>query len=325
VEDYIAWLEANRKTARDTRWRADALILPQLGDVECAKLTTPQLRDWRDAIAKQPPRLRTAPGKAQAFKVLDDDADAEESRRRRHASANRVLTILKAALNHAWRDRKVPSDEAWRTVKPFKEADAARVRYLTVAEAQRLISASARDFRLLVQAALLTGARFGELAALTVANFNSDSGTLHIRISKSGKGRHVVLTDEGVEFFKAQAVGRAGNLPMLPKADGGRWWKSHQARPMAEACRAARIEPPTSFHTLRHTYASLAIMNAAPLMVVARNLGHADTRMVERHYGHLAPSYIAEAIREVFAAPVLPPARIGRSRRPIRCGGHDSV
>jgi integrase len=31
--------------------------------------------------------------------------------------------------------------------------------------------------------------------------------------------------------------------------------------------------------------------------VVAKNLGHADTRMVERHYAHLAPSYIAQAIR----------------------------
>jgi hypothetical protein len=30
---------------------------------------------------------------------------------------------------------------------------------------------------------------------------------------------------------------------------------------------------------------------------VARNLGHADTRMVEKHYGHLATSYIREAIR----------------------------
>jgi hypothetical protein len=33
-------------------------------------------------------------------------------------------------------------------------------------------------------------------------------------------------------------------------------------------------------------------------MVVARNLGHADTRMVERHYGHLAPSYVADAVRQ---------------------------
>jgi len=31
--------------------------------------------------------------------------------------------------------------------------------------------------------------------------------------------------------------------------------------------------------------------------VVAKNLGHADTRMVEKHYGHLAPSYVADEIR----------------------------
>jgi hypothetical protein len=32
-------------------------------------------------------------------------------------------------------------------------------------------------------------------------------------------------------------------------------------------------------------------------MVVAQNLGHSTTLMVEKHYGHLAPSYMAEAIR----------------------------
>lgn len=297
TDDYVAWLEQNRKTARDARWRADALILPPLGDVECARLTTKQLRDWRDAIAKEAPRLRTKPGQAQAFREAPDDDDRDESRRRRHASANRVLTILKAALNHAWRERKVPSDEAWRAVKPFREADAARVRYLTVAEAQRLINAAQGSFRALVQAALLTGARFGELAALTVADFNPDSGTLHVRASKSGKGRHVVLTEEGTALFAGLAAGRAGPDRMVRKDDGGRWLKSHQSRPMAEACRAARIEPPASFHTLRHTYASLSIMNGAPLMVVARNLGHTDTRMVEKHYGHMSTSYVADAIR----------------------------
>jgi integrase len=84
---------------------------------------------------------------------------------------------------------------------------------------------------------------------------------------------------------------------MLQKADGSKWLKSHQVRPMAAACKVAGIDPPVGFHTLRHSYASLAVMNGAPLMVVARNLGHADTRMVERHYGHLSESYIAEAIR----------------------------
>lgn len=39
-------------------------------------------------------------------------------------------------------------------------------------------------------------------------------------------------------------------------------------------------------------------MSGVPLNVVAHNLGHADTRMTERHYSHLAPSYIAETIRK---------------------------
>ena len=65
---------------------------------------------------------------------------------------------------------------------------------------------------------------------------------------------------------------------------------------MRTACARARITPAIGFHGLRHTWASLAA-NKVPLMVVAKNLGHADIRMVEKHYGHLAPSFIMEAIR----------------------------
>ena len=35
-----------------------------------------------------------------------------------------------------------------------------------------------------------------------------------------------------------------------------------------------------------------------PLNVVAANLGHADTRMTEKHYAHMAPSYVAEQLRK---------------------------
>jgi integrase len=296
INDYLSWLEQNRKTARDARWRAEGLILPEFGDLPCAKLTTQRLRQWHEALAKRPARLRTKPGKAQRYQAPDTD-DPEEGVRRRRATANRVLTILKAALNLGWRERKIQSDEAWRPVKAFKQADAARARYLTVDEARRLISASDPDFRNLVEAALQSGARFGELAALTAGDFNPDSGTLQIRTSKSGHGRHVVLTEEGAAFFLGLTAGRSPRDRLLRKADGGRWLKSHQTRPMKETCDRAKIEPPANFHTLRHTYASLTVMNGAPLMVVARNMGHADTRMVEKHYGHMAPSYVAEAIR----------------------------
>ena len=70
---------------------------------------------------------------------------------------------------------------------------------------------------------------------------------------------------------------------------------------MREACIRAGITPLASFHTLRHTYASLSIMAGGPLLVVAANLSHSDTRMVEKHYGHLAADYVAREIRK--AAP----------------------
>jgi hypothetical protein len=84
---------------------------------------------------------------------------------------------------------------------------------------------------------------------------------------------------------------------MFSHADGSPWKKSEQSRPIREACEHARITPAVGFHTLRHTWASLAVMARVPLLVVAKNLGHKDTRMVEHHYGHLAPSFITEAIR----------------------------
>jgi len=68
---------------------------------------------------------------------------------------------------------------------------------------------------------------------------------------------------------------------------------------MAAACRAARI-PPANFHALRHTYASRLVMRGVTLPVVAAQLGHASIAMVERHYGHLAPSYVADTVRASF-------------------------
>lgn len=295
LDSYLEFLDANRKSGGDARYRDRAFIQPKLGDIEVDALTSDKLRRWHAALAKEAPRLRTKKGKEQKHRELGTD---DELLRRRKASANRTLTVLKAALNRAWRDGKVVSDGAWRRVEPFENVDAARVRYLTVVEAKRLINAADPDFRNLVQGALQTGARYGELTRLTVSDFNTDSGTVAIRVTKAGRARHVVLTSEGIKFFRQLCAGRAGDESMFLKTSGVPWGKSHQKRPMADANTRAKIKPPINFHGLRHTWASLSTMAGVPLLVIAKNLGHSDTRMVEKHYGHLAPSYIADAIRE---------------------------
>ena len=68
----------------------------------------------------------------------------------------------------------------------------------------------------------------------------------------------------------------------------------------SHACERAEIVPPASFHILRHTYASRLAMRGVPLLIIAKQLGHGDTRMVEKHYGHLCPNYVADTVRAAF-------------------------
>lgn len=294
MDAYLAFLNNNRKSGADARQRDAALIRPVLGTVKVADLTTDKIRDWLNELAKTPARLRTRPGAAQQYAPLDD----AEAKRARKTTANRTFTILKAALNMAWRNGKAPSNTAWSRVERFEGVDSARIRYLDVAEAQRLVNACEGGFRLLVQAGLATGARLGDLTSLRVHDFNRDAGTLTIRQGKGNKVRHVILTAEGVALFTQLCAGRSGDAIVLLRDDGDPWKKSQQGEPMRLACERAKISPAISYHGLRHTWASLAVMDGMPLMVVAKNLGHRDTKMVEQHYGHLAPSYVADAIRK---------------------------
>jgi hypothetical protein len=70
-----------------------------------------------------------------------------------------------------------------------------------------------------------------------VSDLNADAGVITIRVSKAGKPRHVVLTDEGRRLFADFTAGKLGGDPIFTRADGGAWGKSHQLRPMLEASR----------------------------------------------------------------------------------------
>ena len=110
---------------------------------------------------------------------------------------------------------------------------------------------------------------------------------------KVANPRHVRLTDEGIAFFERLTLGRSNEDHILINRKLRREWrKSEQNRPMRAAC----IVPPVGIHQMRHTWASLSVMNGVPLLVVAANLGHSNTAMVEKHYGHLTESYMDAAI-----------------------------
>lgn len=297
-EDYVTWLRRHRKSAADTQSKLDSYVIPRLGERLVSSLTETDLEQWLEWALTHKPRGRLKTGKKRAKpKRTAAEIPGAERLRRKHSTLNRVINALKGALNHAFDRKRVTSADAWARLQKFRGADSARLHRLTTDEAKRLLNACAPDFRRLVEAALVTGCRYGELVALTVRDFDEDSGTILVAQSKSGKARRVPLTDEGTSLFAALAAGKVETDRLLVKADGTPWAKSEQFRRMNAACAGASINPPVNFHALRHTFASLLVEAGTPLAFVAEALGHADTRMVSKHYAHLAPNVVHDTIR----------------------------
>jgi len=324
VDRYIARNESQGgKNVKDMHQRAELWIKPSLGGIQVAKLTRAKVEAWLQSIAESErmprPKKGATPTKAIGKKTATPEsptAPSADAKRKRRSTANRILTVLKAALTCArvqgW---LACSGDAWELVKPFRGVEESRQQYLLPEEQTRLLNAIVEvDFRRLVAGALSTGCRYGELCRVKVKDFDpSGAGSILISESKGGKARRVLLASEGKAFFQSITAGRATdeNIFRRDKAerrsrvdsgDDRAWNTNDQQRLMHEACRAAGL-PEMGFHQLRHSYASALVTAGMPLALVAKLTGHAETRMLERHYAHLATSDLSRALEAL--APTL--------------------
>ena len=111
------------------------------------------------------------------------------------------------------------------------------------------------DLRELIKAALFTGARFSELTGLHVLDVNVGAASIYIKPAKSGKGRYVPLSADGLNFFQVAILGKTKNALAFTKQDGAMCGKNQHSRALKEACAIAKLPPYFGFHELRHTYA----------------------------------------------------------------------
>ena len=130
ITDYLAWYKQHRKGFYEVTRRSNADIIPELGEIVVNELDSKTIREWHEKQATRAPRARS--GKVGPRNTREIPTDPEGVRKRK-VTANRGLTILKAALNQAFANSHAKSDEAWRRVKPFRNVDVARVRYLSTA------------------------------------------------------------------------------------------------------------------------------------------------------------------------------------------------
>lgn len=309
VDDYVAYAKLHTATAREVEGMLLHYILrcPYFEPgKQVSALTEADFEKWPAWALAHPPRLHGK--KVKEPEKLSPD-EAEDKERKRKERINRVINNVLGCFNYA-HDHKgnaVPSNRAWSKLRRFEGVEQARVRWLEADEATRLANACEPDFRKILQGGLLTGARWSELSRLLVSDFDdggpevkgvAPNATIHIAKSKVKKARRIYLNAEGRAAFMQWTAGRKRSERIFLKADGTPWGKDDQREPMLEANSRAGIDPPINFHNAsRHTYASALVKAGVHLSIVAQSLGHADTRMVEKHYGHLAPSHVADTIR----------------------------
>jgi integrase len=289
LDDYIA--NFSGKSLDKTRYVIDRLVRPEFKNVQVCDLTTERLRAFLEKIASRRSVYRANKKGVRKERPLRNDAV-----RVQQANANRAFTPLRAALNRAFALGKVADDRAWRRVRPYAKVSAPRIRYFTGPEIHRLIEHAPDWFRPLIQAALLTGARWSEIHRVRVRDVDLMSGVLTFPDTKSGRPRFVHLSDEGIQLFRGLCMGKRTDELVLLNQHDRELGTSHQIRPMRETCEAGGVEP-AGFHILRHTYGSRLAMAGVPMAVIAEALGHADERITRKHYAHLCPSYVRDAVR----------------------------
>ena len=192
-------------------------------------------------------------------------------------------------------------------VSPFKKGkkllfrlDNGRCRYLTEEEIGKLLDACISYLRPIVQTALLTGMRKGEILTLKWDMIRDGYIYLDGSNTKSGKSRQIPIHDDLAEVFKE--VRQANQLRseyVFCKESGARFDEISQA--FEAACKRAGITDFT-FHDLRHTFASHMIMSGTDLTTLSRILGHASVTMTMR-YAHLSKGHLKEAVTKLDIMP----------------------
>jgi integrase len=155
-------------------------------------------------------------------------------------------------------------------------------------EHERLCSAATAQFRVFLNVLYDTGARPGEVAAITSDNFDGTKRLVRLKEHKTahrGRERIVYLTPETAALLSCQK--RRYPTGALLRNRCGRPWTVWAVVKAMEATRLRAGVGQAVAYGYRHSFATDALANGVPDAQVAELLGHSGTAMLHKHYSHL--------------------------------------
>jgi integrase len=212
------------------------------------------------------------------------------------ATRNRALSQISSLFSYATRRHWIDNHPIDRGRIPRLSEDNARTRWLRVHEVQAIAKHSPPWLKAIVKFAASTGMRLGELCSLRKANYQTDeAGQAFVITDRTKNGERLIWPLEGWPLTYVQERVEKAKFPgdyLFPGPGGGNAYTSVQ-HALPEAVRKAKLKfgrkevDGVTFHTFRHSMASLALNHGVPETVVQR-MGNWKTRVMVARYAHLA-------------------------------------
>jgi integrase len=224
--------------------------------------------------------------------VLENIALKKEAESVTPATVNRVLEIVRALLMKAYREwewiDKIP-------VIRMRHVENRRIRWLSTAEANRLLSELPSHMKDMAAFTLATGLRASNVTELEWQNvdMNRRNAWIHADQAKTSKPISVPLNDQAMFILQS----RLGMHERFVFTYQGKPIQQCNTRAWTNALQRAGIEN-FRWHDLRHTWASWHVQNGTSLQELQQLGGWSSFEMVLR-YAHLSGDHLRIAANRI--------------------------
>lgn len=283
AEHYLPHIKENRRSERATKTESGLF------------------RRWIDPIIGH--KILSAIVALDLERIKRDMAKAGRAPRSIEYALAVVRQVFNHATNHDLFVGKNPAAGAAGGGKVKRpKVDNRRMRFLTRKEANDLLALLAtvsQDVHDMSLFALHTGARAGEVFALTWADIDLAGGLITIKDTKTSRNRPAFMTEAVKGMLLARPKGQPSEL-VFPSRNGKliaqishSFGKAVDQMGFNEGISDRRQR--VTFHTLRHTFASWLVENGTDIYTVQELLGHSDLKLTAR-YAHVGENAMRSAV-----------------------------
>lgn len=294
-------------------------ILPVIGHLKLSSIKPVHIQELINTLSKKPSQ------KHQRKDGTYPEADKTISA----ATVRRYLTIIQSVLNQATKLEIIPSNPARAEKLTIPKASVPNIEIFTKQEAAELLTCLEKEplqFQVLIQLAIMTGARRGELCALKFGDvdFNTNRITIEraaiklkgqpisIKPPKDYEVRSITVAPYCIELLRTlQAEKDRERQRLGDQWQGGDWiftqWNGEIMNPQTPTKWFAKFLDRNGlkhrkFHSLRHTSATLLLYGGASIKQVQGRLGHGDIETTNKylHYLSEADSDSANILQEML-------------------------